>query len=168
MIQHVEVVGEFKFHNWVVNIYDSLEDPLFRAVDIARIIDYSVGNTYKMIEDLQEGLDKFSVHTNSMNRHGNKKPEWYLTEFGLYEVLFRSTKPIAKEFKITVKQILRDIRKTGKFEVRNFTENSFDYLEEERKEMETYLEENYPGYTLSEIEDPYVFNWSNPPGGIKD
>ncbi len=38
---------------------------------------------------------------------------WFLTEDGLYEVLMQSRKPIAKEFKRGVKEILKSIRKTG-------------------------------------------------------
>lgn len=39
----------------------------------------------------------------------------FLTEDGLYEVLMRSTKPLAKEFKKQVKHILKTIRKTGMY-----------------------------------------------------
>ena len=40
---------------------------------------------------------------------------WFLTEDGLYEVLMQSTKPIAKEFKKQVKEILKSIRKNGMY-----------------------------------------------------
>lgn len=36
-----------------------------------------------------------------------------LTEDGVYEVLMQSKKPIAKQFKKKVKEILKDIRKHG-------------------------------------------------------
>lgn len=38
---------------------------------------------------------------------------WFLTEHGLYEVLMRSTKPKAKEFKKVIKHILKEIRLKG-------------------------------------------------------
>ena len=38
---------------------------------------------------------------------------WFLTEHGLYEVLMRSTKPKAKEFKKVIKHILKEIRLNG-------------------------------------------------------
>ena len=41
---------------------------------------------------------------------------WFLTEDGLYEVLMQSRKPIAKQFKKQVKQILKDLR-TGKMKL---------------------------------------------------
>ena len=40
---------------------------------------------------------------------------WFLTENGLYEVLMQSRKPIAKEFKKKVKEILKSIRKNGAY-----------------------------------------------------
>lgn len=44
---------------------------------------------------------------------GGNQQVWFLTEDGLYEVLMQSRKPIAKEFKKGVKEILKTIRKTG-------------------------------------------------------
>ncbi len=44
---------------------------------------------------------------------GQKREMWFLTEDGLYEVLMQSRKPIAKQFKKKVKQILKQIRQTG-------------------------------------------------------
>ena len=38
---------------------------------------------------------------------------WFLTEDGLYEVLMQSRKPVAKQFKKKVKEILHSIRKNG-------------------------------------------------------
>lgn len=38
---------------------------------------------------------------------------WFLTEDGMYEVLMQSRKPIAKQFKKKVKEILRSIRTNG-------------------------------------------------------
>lgn len=40
---------------------------------------------------------------------------WFLTEDGLYEVLMQSRKPIAKEFKKKVKEILKTIRQHGAY-----------------------------------------------------
>ena len=37
---------------------------------------------------------------------GQNREMWFLTENGLYEVLMQSRKPIAKQFKKQVKQIL--------------------------------------------------------------
>ena len=78
---------------------------------------------------------------------------WFLTEDGLYEVLMLSRKPIAKEFKKQVKEILKSIRKNGMYVVDDLLDNpdlaiqAFTKLKEERekrKELEIKLEEDKP------------------------
>jgi prophage antirepressor-like protein len=126
MIALMEIVGEFKFCNRYFPIYGSIEEPLFLAVDVARAIDYSVGHTSHMIEQVDPD-EKVLIRRNSANqtnkKGGVRKPVWFLTENGVYEVLFQSRKPVAKAFKKVVKDMLRDIReKRG---------GSFDWLDEE-------------------------------------
>ena len=48
-----------------------------------------------------------------VSHSGQYRSMWFLTEDGLYEVLMQSRKPIAKQFKKQVKQILKQIRQTG-------------------------------------------------------
>lgn len=48
-----------------------------------------------------------------LNTSGQNREMWFLTEQGLYEVLMLSRKPIAKQFKKKVKEILKTIRLTG-------------------------------------------------------
>ena len=55
---------------------------------------------------------KYTMYTSGQNRE-----MWFLTEDGLYEVLMQSRKPIAKEFKREVKQILKTIRQTGSYTI---------------------------------------------------
>ena len=49
-----------------------------------------------------------------------------LTEDGLYEVLMQSRKPIAKQFKKKVKEILKDIRKHGIYATDNVIDKILD------------------------------------------
>jgi anti-repressor protein len=46
---------------------------------------------------------------------GQNREMWFVTESGLYEILMQSRKPIAKQFKDKVKEILIEIRKTGSY-----------------------------------------------------
>lgn len=46
---------------------------------------------------------------------GQDRDVWFLTEDGLYEVLMQSRKPIAKQFKRGVKEILKSLRRTGSY-----------------------------------------------------
>lgn len=70
---------------------------------------------------------------------GQNRQAWFLTEDGLYEVLMQSRKPIAKQFKKQVKEILKTIRKHGMYAVDDLLNNpdmaiaAFQRLKEERQ-----------------------------------
>ena len=94
-----------------LDIYGSKEEPLFLAVEVAKLIDYSVGNTAHMLRNVDSDEKKLlSTRNNSTTARGNATDKWFLTEYGLYEVLMQSRKPIARRFKSSVKKILKDIR----------------------------------------------------------
>ena len=92
-------------------VYGTIEEPLFLAKDVAEMIDYAktskgsydVSNMLKTIDEDEKLVRKFFVS-------GQKRDVWMLTENGLYEVLFQSNKPIAKEFKGKVKELLHNLR----------------------------------------------------------
>nr|WP_302416929.1 phage antirepressor KilAC domain-containing protein [uncultured Romboutsia sp.] len=101
VIYNQEVLGqEFK-------IYGTKEEPLFLAKDVANWIEHNKPN--EMIKNVDEDEKLKAIITHS----GQGREMWFLTENGLYEVLMQSRKPIAKQFKKQVKQILKQIRKTG-------------------------------------------------------
>lgn len=110
IVDQREVLGkDFK-------IYGTKENPLFLAKDVAERIDYSKDgkgnyNVSSMLMTIDED-EKVKIHTN-LNNSKVGSNTWFLTEQGLYEVLFQSRKPIAKEFKKEVKKILKQIRTTG-------------------------------------------------------
>lgn len=106
-----EVLGkEFK-------MYGDLDDPLFLAKDVAEWIEHSDVSTMLRAVDENEKL----VQTLFVS--GQNRDLWFLTEDGIYEVLLQSRKPIAKEFKKQVKQILRDIRRHGVYATPNTLES---------------------------------------------
>ena len=79
---------------------------------------------------------------------GQNREMWFLTEDGLYEVLMQSRKPIAKEFKREVKQILKTIRKRGLYAKEELLDNpdiaiaAFKALKEEREARKALEAEN--------------------------
>jgi anti-repressor protein len=99
-----------------VTAFGTVENPLFPAGEVADWIEHSnVSTMLQSVDDdekvLSEGLTSDS---NDCLESGNLRTKrWYLTENGLYEVLMLSRKPVAKEFKKGVKQLLHDLR-TGK------------------------------------------------------
>ena len=102
IIEQREVLGkDFK-------IYGDIENPLFLAKDVAEWIEYE-GRTGQMLNS----IDDDEKLTHKLYASGQNRKMWFLREEGLYEVLMQSHKPIAKEFKKKVKEILKIIRKTG-------------------------------------------------------
>lgn len=109
MNNQLEVIDERKVLGKDFKFYGSIENPLFLAKDVAEWIEYDteqVGKLLQMVDD----YEKLTV---TILRVGQRRQMWALTEDGLYEVLMQSRKPIAKEFKKEVKEILRTIRKHG-------------------------------------------------------
>lgn len=102
VIESREVLGfEFK-------IYGDFENPLFLAKDVAKVIEHTDSNKMIINVDADEKVKK------KVPTLGGIQEMWLLTEDGLYEVLFQSNKPIAKEFKKKVKEILKELRKGNK------------------------------------------------------
>lgn len=68
-------------------------------------------------------LEKEDIISNDTLTNGGIQKMSYVSEAGLYELVFASKKPEAKEFKKWVfNKVLPDIRKTGKFEVQQLTQ----------------------------------------------
>lgn len=81
-------------------------NPLFLAKDVAECIDYAFKDKVKgtrnvnmMLQNIDEG-EKLLARLFTSGQH---REMWFLTEQGLYEVIFQSRKPIAKAFKKEVK-----------------------------------------------------------------
>lgn len=104
LIKEQEVLGkEFR-------MYGTIDSPYFVAADVAEWIGHSDVSMMMKNVDTDEKL----IQTILVS--GQRRELWFLTEDGLYEVLMQSRKPIAKQFKKQVKEILKTIRKTGKYE----------------------------------------------------
>lgn len=88
-------------------IYGDIENPLFLAKDVAEWIEHS---NHRIMLD---SIDENEKVVNNVYTPGGLQEAWFVTEDGLYEILMQSRKPVAKEFKSHVKEILRDIRKHG-------------------------------------------------------
>lgn len=95
-------------------VYGTAENPLFLAKDVAECIDYAKrsNGSYNTTMMLQS-VDEEEKVANIVDTLGGNQQVWFLTEDGLYEVLMQSRKPIAKQFKKGVKQILHEVRTTG-------------------------------------------------------
>ena len=97
-------------------MYGNPEEPLFLAKDVAGWIEHS--NSRSMLDSIDESE---KVVRNVYTLGGNQEA-WFVTEYGLYEILMQSRKPIAKEFKQKVKEILKSVRKQGYFLAKPLTQ----------------------------------------------
>lgn len=70
----MEKIGTYKELGHTFDMYGTIENPLFLASEIGRIIDYSIGKTGQMLECVDES-EKLLVRYNiSLQRGGNRKP----------------------------------------------------------------------------------------------
>ena len=111
MNEKLEVLDERTVLEKEFRVYGTFDEPLFLAKDVAEWIEHT--NPSQMIKDTD--LEENEVIKRSIGTLSNAYSALFLTEDGLYEVLMQSRKPIAKQFKKKVKEILKEIRKTGSY-----------------------------------------------------
>ena len=92
-----------------INVYGDIENPLFLAKDVASWLEHS--DVHKMVETVDD--DEKTVGTLFLS--GQNREVWMLTENGLYEVFMLSRKPIAKQLKKGIKEMLHSVRLHGSY-----------------------------------------------------
>ena len=110
-------------------IKGTVNDPLFRASDIGVVLD--IASIRSVIRDYDES--EKVVHT--MHTFGGSQEVTFLTEKGLYKVLFRSRKPIAQKFQNWVCEVLKEIRVTGIYNMQKEIDKKQEELEQTKDEM---------------------------------
>nr|UWG87939.1 MAG: antirepressor protein KilAC domain [Bacteriophage sp.] len=105
----IQVLKQTELLGHQFTVYGTIENPLFLAKEVAECIEYNLSSVNK----LANLVDDEEKVRNILPTPGGNQEVWFLTEDGLYEVLMQSRKPIAKQFKKGVKQILHEVRTTG-------------------------------------------------------
>jgi prophage antirepressor-like protein len=103
-----EIVGTISFGNRILKVYGDLDAPLFKASDIANMIEYSSGNTWKMLE-MCEDDEKLNL---PMVVAGQRRQVIFVTETGLYNILSQSRKGIARAWRRIVHDELIEMRRS--------------------------------------------------------
>lgn len=107
MSNYIEPLKTTELLGQQFTVYGSVNEPLFKANDVAKMIQHTnVSAMMCTVDDDEKGI-------NTIYTPGGNQEVWMLTEGGLYEVLMQSRKPIAKQFKKGVKAILHEIRTKG-------------------------------------------------------
>lgn len=118
-MNELKVLNEQEVLGKQFRVYGTAEEPMFLAKDVAGWIEYDTSSVNKMITNVDDD-EKVRKNVPTL---GGIQESWFLTENGLYEVLMQSRKPIAKQFKKEVKEILKTIRKHGIYATDNVIDN---------------------------------------------
>lgn len=102
-----EIVGVLRFDGLELPVYNSLDEPIFRATDIADIIGYSAGNTFRML-DMCEEDEKLNL---PLVVSGQRRKISFTTETGLYSILAQSRVPLARKWRRIIFDELIELRK---------------------------------------------------------
>ena len=110
MANEMQVLGHWEVCDSRFTIYGTIEEPMFLAKEVAERIDHS--NPTEMVRN----VDADEKLNSTIFSSGQRRKVTFLTEYGLYEVLMQSRKPVARQFKRKVKEILRELRRTGRYD----------------------------------------------------
>jgi prophage antirepressor-like protein len=129
----MEVVKAFNSNNLHTEIVikGTVNEPLFRASDVGTVLDMSAIRS--VIRDFDE-TEKV-VHTT--HTLGGSQQVTFLTEKGLYKVLFKSRKAIAEKFQNWVCEIIKEIRLNGVYDLQK---QLLQVEDQKAKEYELKLE----------------------------
>ena len=144
----VKAFNENELHTDIV-IKGTCDNPLFRASDIGVILEISnIRSAIQMFDSSEKGV----VTTDTL---GGTQEVTFLTEKGLYKVLFKSRKPIAEKFQNWVCDIIKEIRLKGKYELEkqlDQAKNEIIKIEETNKnEMNTKVQREREQILLREF-----------------
>ena len=108
----INVIDVVKFDDICVNVYGSLDEPLFRAMDIANIIASTGENLWDILELCEE--DEILYLPKTIDDGFSYV---FITETGLYNLLAQSRKPIARKWRRIIIRELIDLRKERNMDI---------------------------------------------------
>lgn len=120
--------------NIEINIQGTINEPLFQANQIGKLLDIKkIRNTIKDFDD----DEKISAHT--MGNLGGNQDVLFLTEIGLYRLLGMSRKEKARKFQKWIAIVVKEIRLNGKYELekslKEIIDNHKTELEQQRHKL---------------------------------
>lgn len=121
-MNEISIINKSTLLGREIDVYGTPDEPMFLAKDVAEWIEHTQPS--KMVDNIDE--DEKLIGTIFLS--GQKREAWLVTEDGLYEILMQSRKPIAKQFKKGVKEILKTIRHTGGYIATKVTPKGQQYF----------------------------------------
>ena len=125
----MDILKAFKINinEFPVNIQGTHDDPLLQANKIAKILD--IRNIRDAIKDFNED-EKGALSTDTL---GGEQKCLFITEKGLYRLLGQSKKPIAKTFQSWMTDVIKEIRLTGMYRLKQENEVDKQLLKNKHK-----------------------------------
>lgn len=118
-------------HEYTINIQGTYENPLFQANQIAQLLE---------LKNMHNQICKFNDSQKVLlaaESQGGMQKTVFLTESGLYRLLSRSTKPIAEQFQKWICDVIKEIRLTGEYKLKE--QNEIDKkIAQEREKRNTH------------------------------
>ncbi len=130
---------DFNFNGDDVRIVDQDGNPWFVAKDVCQIL--GIKNHRQACADLDD--DEKGVIT--MDTPGGPQKTLIISESGVYKLIFKSRKPVAKEFQNWLsREVVPQIRKTGSYQVDGYLESNnaieIKYLKEKAQLQQDLIE----------------------------
>lgn len=109
----MEIIENFNNDDFTLNIYGTYEEPLFKAMEVATLLEYKdISNIILRLPI--EFKKKLSVPYSANLAPQQNRQINFITEGGLYYLAMRSNLPIAQKFQIWIaSDVLPSIRKKG-------------------------------------------------------
>jgi len=110
----MDILKAFSLHDkeYTINIQGTVDEPLFQANQIAALLE--MNNLRKSMMNFDE-TDKVVSRGNTP---GGIQNITFLTESGLYKILSKSVKPVAKIFQNWMVNVIKELRKTGEYKLK--------------------------------------------------
>ena len=115
---NTDIVGKVRIDSIMLNVYSSLDEPLFLASEVANLIGYSDNNTWKLTQ-MCENDEKLKL---PLVVAGQRRIVLFVTELGLYNILSQSRTVSARKWRRVVHDQLIELRKEKKLTI----EEQFD------------------------------------------
>ncbi len=118
----MDILKSFKLigQDIYINIQGTIEEPLFQANQIGKILDMK--NIHESIKDFDE--DERVTMLN--HTAGGLQNITFLTENGLYRLINRSKKPIARPFQKLICNVIKELRLKGEYKLKDHSENEIN------------------------------------------
>ena len=95
-----------------INIQGTIDEPLFQANQIGKLLEMT--NINKLLSSF-DNIEKVITKSSTL---GGIQNVTFLTERGLYKVMARSNKPIAKKFQDWMVNVIKELRQQGEYRLK--------------------------------------------------